>query len=161
MKRLIQIILVAAATGFLLPGPASAGTIDFLDGIAIGAGYHQAAANRADEYYTASIKIRGKVWEYGIDACNSEGSGGVSTDNFLFLWTGWIEEFDRPKWQDYGIYVGAGAGFFLLDDNLIDWPGGPFVIIGWDFSHQAGLEGKCGYFGDHYWGTAMFYWYFD
>ena len=150
-------------SGLLLVFPSTlhAGGLDFLEGIALGAGVNQATDNDADELYTFSIKHRETRWEYGLDLCMSEASGGGGDDNFAFVWGSWLEEFDRPDWQDYGIYVGAGAGVFVLEDDLIDWPAGPFVVLGWDFSNQAGLEGKVGYFGENYWGTALFYWYFE
>jgi len=141
--------------------PAWAGELDFLDGIAIGAGMNQGTDNDADETWALSAKMREGHWEYGVDICRSEGFGGVAVDRFGFVWASWIEDFQRPEWQDYGIYVGGGAGVFVLQDELVDWPAGPFATIGWDFSPQAGLEGKVGYFGENYWGTALLYWYFE
>ena len=153
--------MIFFVAGLLPIAPCQAGTLDFLDGIALGAGWNQGANNDANEKYMYSIKSRDKRWEYGLDFCRSEIRGGNGKDNFAFIWVDRLEELGRPKWQDYGIFVGYGAGFFMKESNLFDWPAGPFVIIGWDYSHQAGLEGKVGYFGENYWGTAVFYWYFD
>jgi len=161
LNRLIGILALLLGMTTMFPSIASAGVLDFLDGVAIGAGINQATVNDADELYTLSFKHRETRWEYGLDLCMSEARGGVGDDNFAFVWGSWLEEFDRPDWQDYGIYVGAGAGAFVLEDDLIDWPAGPFAVLGWDFSNQAGLEGKVGYFGENYWGTALFYWYFE
>ena len=159
--RLITIYLCAAVLICMMaPQPAHAGALDWLDGIAIGAGYNQGTDNDANESFTLSLKARERHWEYGIDACMSDDRGGVGDNNFGFVWGAWIEDFKRPDFQDYGIYVGAGAGAFVLEDELVEWSAGPFVILGWDFSSQAGLEGKLGYFGENYWGTALFYWYF-
>ncbi len=160
MTRAGIFLLTGLIFAICFPISASAGALDFLDGMAIGAGYNQGSENDANESFVLSFKTRETRWEYGIDFCRSEGTGGVGEDNFMFVWGAWIEEFDRPEWQDYGVFVGAGAGIFLLDDSLIDWPAGPFLVLGWDFSDHAGLEGKVGYFGENNWGTGTLYWYF-
>ncbi|HDS30800.1 MAG TPA: hypothetical protein ENN67_07125 [Firmicutes bacterium] len=161
MTRHIAISLIAFSLILLIPLQSRAGDLDFMDGLAIGAGINQGTKNEADESFALGLKARQGRWQYGVDFCMSEDRGGIGKDNFVFVWGGWLQEFDRPDWQDYGIYVGGGVGFFLLESNLIDWPAGPFAIVGWDFSSQAGLEGKVGYFGKNYWGTAMLYWYFN
>jgi len=145
---------------FILATPAGAFDFSMPDNFAIGAGINQGTENEADELIAIGFKLREHRWEYGIDFCMSEDRGGEGDNNFGFLWAAWIEEFQRPDFQDYGIFAGAGVGAFVLEDDLTDWPAGPFVVIGWDFSSQSGIEGKCGYFGENYWGTAMFYWYF-
>jgi len=145
----------------LAPSASYAGGLDFPPGMAIGAGVNQATGNEADESLAVSFKSREDRLEYGIDFCMSEGRGGVGDNNFVFVWGAWLEDFQRPEWQDYGVFAGAGAGFFLFEDDLVEWPAGPFVVLGWDFSPQAGLEGKVGYFGENYWGTALLYWYFE
>lgn len=159
--RVPLLILVTLVAALVLCRPATAGALDFLEDYAVGAGWNQGTENDALEFFVLSFKYRGNRWEYGLDACNVEKRGEEGGSNFGFAWAAWIEEFDRPDWQDYGIFVGAGAGVFFLEEDLIDWPGGPFLVLGWDFSPQAGLEGKVGYFGENYWGTALFYWYFE
>jgi hypothetical protein len=161
MIRSSAILITAIALGLLYPSAARAGELDFLSGIAVGAGINQATENAADESFALGLKAREGRWEYGVDFCMSEAAGGVGDDNFMFVWGAWINDFSRPDWQDYGIYAGAGAGAFFLESDLIDWPAGPFAVVGWDFSPQAGLEGKVGYFGENIWGTGMLYWYFQ
>ena len=145
----------------VVPSTANAGALDWLDGLAVGAGYNQATGNDTVELFVLSLKTRERHWEYGADLCKSHAIGSMKENHFAFVWGSWLEDFKRPDWQDYGIYVGAGAGAFLLEDDLVEWPAGPFVVLGWDFSSQAGLEGKIGWFGENYWGTALFYWYFE
>jgi hypothetical protein len=160
--RCLRVFIICATviSGIISALPAYAATLDFMSGLAVGVGINQATENQADESFALSFKSRETRWEYGLDLCMAEDFGGVGDNNFGFIWGAWLEEFQRPEWQDYGIYVGAGAGVLLLQDDLVDWPAGPFAVVGWDFSSQAGLEGKVGYFGENYWGTAMLYWYF-
>jgi len=157
MRPLLFIFSISVA--FLLL-PTSANAANVLHGLAVGAGVNQATKNDANETFCLSLKSRSARWEYGIDACTSEYRGGVGRNNFGFIWGAWVDDFQRPDWQDYGIYGGAGAGFFVLQQDFVDWSAGPFLLLGWDLSSQAGLEGKVGYFGENYWGTANFYWYF-
>jgi len=147
--------------GLLFAIPAQAGVLDFMSGTSVGVGINRGTANEADESFTLSFKIREPRWEYGLDLSMSEDYGGIGDNNFGYIWGAWIEEFQRPEWQDYGVYVGAGAGIFILEDDLVEWPAGPFVVMGWDFSSQSGLEGKIGYYGENYWGTALIYWNFE
>ncbi len=161
MFKRLSILLGISLILILLPSPVLANDMDFMDGFALGAGFSQGTENAADESFAFSIKTQGHRWQYGVDFCMSEDRGGIGDNNFAFLWAAWTEEFQRPEWQDYGIYAGAGAGFLLLSDDLTEWPVGPFVMLGWDLSSQAGLEGKVGWFGEEMWGTAMFYWYFE
>lgn len=159
MKRIILTAIFLVL--MLFPLEARAGVLDFMDGIALGAGINQGTSNQADESFTLSIKLREEPWQYGFDICKSEDIGGIGVNKFGFVWGSWQTDFDRREIQDYGIYAGGGAGILLLEDDLVDWPAGPFVLLGWDFSNTAGLEGKVGYFGSNFWGTALFYWYFE
>ena len=152
---------VLALIIFLFPMPSKAGGFDFMDGLSLGAGINQGTSNDADERLAISLKLREKNWEYGLDFCQSEDVGGIGKNDFGFVWGSWLADFQRPPHQDYGIYAGAGAGAFILQQDLIDWPAGPFLVLGWDFSTDAGLEGKVGYFGENMWGTAIFYWNFE
>ena len=161
MRNFLIPLFITGLVILMLPLPAYANDLDFLEDFALGIGVNQGTSNDANELLAVGIKSRGLRWQYGVDFCMSEDRGGVGDNNFAFLWASWTEEFQRPEWQDYGMYVGAGAGVLLLSDDLTEWPVGPFVMLGWDLSTQAGLEGKAGYFGEEYWGTAMFYWYFE
>lgn len=158
MRTLLVISLSLAI--LLFGSPAMAQTSGMQGDLAVGLGYNQGTNNEADESFCLSVKERLLKWEYGLDLCMSEDKGGVGDNNFAFVWGGWIDDFHRQDFQDYGIFAGVGAGVFVMQDELVDWPAGPFVIIGWDLSPQAGLEGKLGYFGENLWGTANIYWYF-
>jgi len=153
-------MVFVSLAAILFAGPAMAQTSGTAGDFAVGLGINRATNNEADESFSFSVKERLPKWEYGLDLCMSEDRGGVGDNNFAFVWGGWIDDFHRQELQDYGIFAGVGAGAFILQDDLVDWPTGPFVIIGWDLSSQAGLEGKLGYFGENLWGTANIYWYF-
>jgi hypothetical protein len=160
-------ILLAAASiiiGCLLfPSQARADDDEgIFEGLAIGAGINRATENNATEEFAFGIKYMASKWEYGFDFIQSGPPGlGPGSANSGFVWAAWLNDFKRTDWQDYGVYVGAGAGILLFQDNFIDWPAGPFAVIGWDFTERAGMEGKLGYFGENYFGTAMLYWYFE
>ncbi|HEX9746040.1 MAG TPA: hypothetical protein VGB30_11505 [bacterium] len=158
--RKYPIIIFGLAIFLLTAVPASAEVFDFMDGISLGAGFNQGSDNDANESAAFSIKIRQPDYQYGVDFLMSEDRGGIGDNNFGFVWGTWYTEFKRAPNQDYGFYAGAGAGAFFLEDDFIDWPAGPFAMLGWDFSTQAGIEGKVGYFGENMWGTAIFYWNF-
>ena len=158
LKRAIPFLIFIPALFSLAVPAANAGV---LDGWAIGVGINQVTENDADESLGGSIKWRDDSWEVGLDYLNSEDVGGIGENNYAFAWAAMLMDFKRPDTQDFGIFGGGGAGFLVADDEAIDWPAGPIVILGWDFSSQAGLEGKVGYFGENIFGTAMFYWYFE
>lgn len=158
LKRIIPLTITLLALLAFIPAPSHAGVFD---GWCLGVGINQATENDADESFAVSLKWRDKSWQAGVDYLTSEDVGGVGENNFMFAWGAMLYDFKRPEWMEYGIFVGAGAGMMVSDDDLIDWPFGPFAVLGWDFSSQAGLEGKVGYFGDNMFGTAMFYWYFE
>lgn len=158
MKKAFKILVFLLILSVLMDRVEAAEEAEFFKNISFGAGVNQGTSNQAEESFSISVKDRVSRWEYGLDICASKDRGGVGDNKFAFLWAAWREDFHRPTWQDYGIYAGAGAGAFILQQDLIDWPAGPFILIGWDFSSQAHLEGKVGYFGENYWGTALFYW---
>jgi len=146
-----------------MPGTAHAGVFD---GWALGVGINRATSNDLEEEFAVSLKWRDVAWEAGLDYLSTEprpeeSRAGEGPTEFMFAWGAWLIDFDRPEWQDYGIFAGAGAGVVIDDGDIIDSPLGPFIMLGWDFSTQAGLEGKVGYFGENIFGTAMFYWYFE
>jgi len=158
-----QILTAIAAFIILTVGasPAMAELDYHHDGFAVGAGINQAMENQADESWAAGIKYRTPHWEYGLDACMSEDFGGVGDNNFGFVWVAYIEEWERPAFSTYGLYTGIGAGMFFLEDEFVDWPAGPIVVMGWDWGDEITVEGKVGYFGENYFGTTMLYWNFQ
>jgi len=158
--RIVLALISGTALLLLLNEPTLAKTGNILGTFSVGAGINQGTDNQADESFCLSFKERLHKWEYGLDLCMSEDRGGVGDNNFAFLWLSWIDDFHRPNWQDYGFYAGAGAGLLILSDDLVQRPFGPFILLGWDLSSQAGLEGKVGWFGENFWGTANLYWYF-
>jgi hypothetical protein len=162
MRSFVWVLTGICILGFLIaPLPALAENSGF-EGLALGVGANRAAENMANENTAFGIKWRERHFEYGLDFIQAGAVGyGYGNSNCAFLWASWLEEFDRPGWQDYGIYVGAGAGTILGEDEFVDWQAGPFIILGWDFTARAGLEGKLGYFGENIFGTAMIYWYFQ
>lgn len=152
-------IIVLGISILMTTSPAWAASQKKARGFSLGAGYNQASKNEAKESIGFSLKDRLTKYEYGLDLCMSKARGGVGRNDFGFLWGAWYDDFARPKTQEYGIYVGAGAGIYFLQQNFVKWPAGPFAILGWDLTRNAGLEGKVGYYGDHnFWGTANFYW---
>lgn len=160
MRRVICALVLWAVVCLIIRSPAFAESSSLLGTFSVGVGVNQGTDNEADETFCLSFKERLPKWEYGLDICMAEDRGGVGDNNFAFVWVSWIDDFQRPEWQDYGFYGGGGAGALLLSDELVEWSAGPFVLMGWDLSPQAGLEGKVGYFGDSFWGTANLYWYF-
>lgn len=162
MRRFIFSTMVFLIVSLMIAPQAFADDDGGFDGIALGAGINRATENNATEEYAFGIKYMGTRWEYGFDFIQTGARGGVyGNANSGFLWAAWLEKFKRSAWQDYGVYVGAGAGMLLFEDDFVDWTAGPFVVIGWDFTERAGMEGKLGYFGENLFGTAMLYWYFE
>ncbi len=159
-----QVILYLTGLGLLaslvFPNAAMADAIYYHNGYALGVGANIASENDAREEFAISFKYRSYHWQYGIDHCTSAGAGDIGTTEYQFLWVSYIEEFKRPADSDYGIYAGLGGGGFLgLEDDFLENPFGPFLLVGWDMSDWIGLEGKVGTFGRNYWASALIYWY--
>lgn len=161
MHRLQIFILAGLIAILLFPSTALAETVYYHDGVALGWGHNLASQNNATEDMAFSLKYRSHHWQYGIDHCLSGNVGGVGDTEYQFLWVSYIEEFKRPEWQKYGIYVGIGGGGFLgMEEDFLENQYGPIAIVGWDIASYVGLEAKVGWFGRNNWGTGMVYWYF-
>jgi hypothetical protein len=160
MPKLIAFIVSAAALILAAAYPAYAELDYHHNGFSIGAGINQATENQADETWAVGLKYRQPHWQYGVDVCMSEDFGGVGDNKFGFIWATYIEEWERPAASEYGLYSGIGAGAFFLEDEFVDWPAGPIVVMGWDWGRELGMEAKVGYFGENFYGTTLLYWYF-
>jgi len=157
--RHLLIIVVISTVFLLLPTAAMAKFTYHHNGFAIGAGVNQASENNADESLAFGLKYRHNTLAGGLDFCMSEGPGGEGSTMFPFVWVAWMEEFSRPEESTYGLYGGLGVGYMLLEEEeLMDSPVGPFVILGWDLGEEISVEGKVGMFGENKFGTAMVYW---